>query len=66
MPFAVMMNLEIVTLSEVSQTVKEKCPMLSLKYGILKEIYELTHLQNGNRLTDLKNKFMVASRGRNN
>ena len=59
-------DLEGVILTEVSQTVKEKYPMLSVKYGILKEIYKWTHLQNGNRLTDLKNKFMVAGGGRNN
>ena len=33
-------DLEGVILTEVSQTVKEKYPMLSVKYGILKEIYK--------------------------
>ena len=41
MPFAaIWMDLEGVILSDVSQTVKEKHPLLSLKYGIVKEIYK--------------------------
>ena len=36
MPFAaIWMDLEGVILSDVSQTVKEKHPLLSLKYGIV-------------------------------
>ena len=41
MPFAaIWTDLESVILSEVGQTVKEKYPMVSFKYGILKEIYK--------------------------
>ena len=48
MPFAVTwMDTESVILSEVSQTEKEK-------------YHKGTCLQNRNRLTDFKNKFMVA------
>ena len=38
MPFtSIQMNLEIITLSEVSQTEKGKCCMLSLMYEIFKK-----------------------------
>ena len=34
MPFATWMDLEIITLSEISQTEKVKCRMISLMYRI--------------------------------
>ena len=61
MPFAATwMDLEIIVLSEVSQTEKDK-----LSYDItymwnLKKWYKWTYLQNRNRLTDLENESMVS------
>ena len=57
MPYAATwMDLEIVILSEVSQSEKEKYCMKSLICGMIQ-----MNLQNSKRLTDLKNEFMVAS-----
>ena len=54
------MDLEIVKLSEVSQTEKDKS-MISLTCGIFKKKwYKLTYLQNRNRVTDVENKFIVT------
>ena len=56
MPFAeTQMDLEIVKLSEVSQTEKEKYCMTSLICGILKEMVQM-NLLTKQRLTDLENK----------
>ena len=43
----------------ISQMEKEKCHMTSLICEIYKEMIEL-NLQNRKRITDLKNKLMVA------
>ena len=53
MTFATWMGLEIVILSEVSQTKKEKYRMTSLICGIQKEIIQMD-LQSRKRLTDLE------------
>ena len=61
MPFATAwMDIEIVILSEVNQTEKEKYCMTSHTCGIKKKWYKWTYLQNRNRLTDLGNELMVA------
>ena len=63
-PFAATwMDLEIIILSETSQTEKDKHHMISLTCGIWKEMRRI-YLQNRNRLTDIENKFMVAKRER--
>ena len=63
MPFAVAwMDLETVILSEVSQTEKDKYPVISLICGIYKKRYKWTYLQNRNRLTSRKKKLMVTKR----
>ena len=60
MPFAaIWMDLEIIILSEVSQTEKDKYYMILLICGSKKQ-YKLTYLQNRNRLTDIENKLMVT------
>ena len=56
---ATWMDLEIVTLSEVIQTDKEKYRMILVFFFRIKR-YVWTYLQNRNRLTDLKNKLMVT------
>ena len=62
MPFAATgMDLEIVILSEVSQTEKEKYSMLSLICGIQKELIQM-NLPNRKRRTELENELMVAWR----
>ena len=62
MPFAATgMDLEIVILSEVSQTEKEKYSMLSLTCGIQKELIQM-NLPNRKRRTELENELMVAWR----
>ena len=43
-----------------TKTAKHKHHMVSLMCGILKNVYKWTDLQNRNRLTDFKNKFMVT------
>ena len=62
MPFsATRMDLEIVILSEVSQTEKDKYHMISLTCRIFKtKWYKWTFLQNRSRLTDLENELMVT------
>ena len=60
MPSAAMwMNLEIVILSEVSHTEKEKYHMASFVSGIYKEMIQM-NLQNRKRLPNLQNKLMDA------
>ena len=56
---ATWMDLEIVILSKVSQTEKEKYHMASLVSGIDKEMMQM-NLQNRKRLSDLQNKLMDA------
>ena len=53
------MDLEIVLLSEVSQTEKDKY-MISLICGILKKMYKWSYLQNRNRVIDVENRLMVT------
>ena len=51
------MKLEIVILSEVSHTVKNKYHVIPFICGIQKKIwYKWTYLENSNRVTDVKNK----------
>ena len=60
MPFAATwMDLEIILLSEESWIQKDKY-MMSFICGIFKKWHKWTYLQNRNRLTDFKNKFMVT------
>ena len=55
LPFAATwMDLEIIILSEISQTEKDKYYMISLLCGILKKWYKWTYLQNRNRVTNFK------------
>ena len=56
---ATWMDLEIIILSEVSQT---KTNIISLICGIKKKIKQINILQNRNRFTDIKNQFMVTKR----
>ena len=71
MPFAATwMDYEIVILSEVSHTEKEKYHMASFVSGIYKEMIQM-NLQNRKRLPNLQNKLMAARigekmRGRDN
>ena len=55
------MNLEIIILSEISQTEKDKYHMTSLNVESKNQWYKWTYLQNRNRLTDLQNE-PVATR----
>ena len=55
---ATWMDLEIVILSEISQTEEGKCHMILLIQGIILMLQ--IYLQNRNRLTNLENKFMVT------
>ena len=57
-PAATWMDLEIVILSEISQTEEGKCHMILLIQGIILMLQ--IYLQNRNRLTNLENKFMVT------
>ena len=60
MPFAATwIDLEVIILSEVSQTEKDKYYDIICMWN-LKKLYKLTYLQNRNRLTDLGNKLMVT------
>ena len=56
------MDLEIIILSEVSQTEKDKYHMIPLTCGIYKEKKRLkwAYFQNRKRLTDTENKLMVT------
>ena len=54
------MDLEIVILSEVSQTEKDKYRMVITYMWNLKKWYKWTYLQNRNRVTDVENKLIVA------
>ena len=56
---ATWMDLEVVILSDVSQTGKKTYRMTSLIYGFKKKMIQM-NLQNGKRLTDLENELMVA------
>ena len=61
MPFAATwMDLEIIILSEVSQTEKVKYHS-SVEFNF-KKWYKWTYLQNRNRPTDIENKLMVTKR----
>ena len=54
------MDLEDIMLSDISQTEKDKCCMISLKFGILKIIQ--TNIYNKTEtLTDLEKKLAVTS-----
>ena len=57
------MDLEIIILSEVSQTEKDKYHMILLYKESKKKWYKWTYLQNRNGLTDIKNKLMVTKGG---
>ena len=56
---ATWMDLEIIILSEVSQTEKNKYHDITYTWK-LKKWYKLTYLQKRNRLTDTENKLMVT------
>ena len=59
MPFAAtQMDLEIIILSEVSQTEKDKYHIAYM--WNLKKWYKWTYLQNRDRVTDVENKLMVT------
>ena len=61
MPSAVTwMDLEIVILSEVSQTEKDKYHMILLICSILKKVYKWAYLQKRNKVTDVENKHIVT------
>ena len=60
MPFAATwMDLEIIILRKVSQTEKDKYPMILLICGILKNNTN-EFIYKTNRLTDIENKLMVT------
>ena len=59
MDVVTVMDLEIIILSEVSQTVKDKHHIISYMW-ILEKGYKWTYLQNRNRLTDFENKVMIT------
>ena len=54
-----MMNLEIIILSEVSQTEEDKYQIMSFVCGS-KKWYRWTYLQNRNRLTDIENQLIAT------
>ena len=59
MPFvAIRMDLEIIILSEVTQTEKDKLYYITYMWN-LKKMIKMDFLQDKNRLIDIKNKFMV-------
>ena len=53
------LDLEIIILSEVSPTEKERYHVISLTCGILKKIVQI-NLQSRNRLIDIENKYMIT------
>ena len=57
------MGLEMIILSEVSQTEKQKYRVAYLIRGLSKEMIPM-NLQNRDRLTDLENKLTVAGVGK--
>ena len=57
---AIWMDLEIIILSEVSQTEKDKCHMISLIVELKQKWSKRTYLQNRNRLIDLENKLKAT------
>ena len=60
---ATWIDLEIIIVSEVSQTEKDKYHMISLyMWNLKKKRYKWTYLQNRNRPTDIdrENKLMVT------
>ena len=61
---ATWMNLEIIVLSEVSQTEKDK--YISLTCGLLKKTkkIQMNLHTNGNRPTDIENKVMITKGGK--
>jgi len=54
------MDLEIIILSEISQTEKENIIWYHLYGKSEKDLYKLTYKQNKKRPTDVENKFMVT------
>lgn len=52
-------GLQIITLSDISQTKTNICYHL---YAESKKMLQRTYLQSGNRNTDIENKFMVAKK----
>ena len=56
---ATWMDLEIIIVSEINQTEKDKYHMISLLGGIFKknDVIKWVYLQNRNRLTDIENKL---------
>ena len=55
---ATWMDLEIIILSEVTQTEKDKLYYITYMWN-LKKMIKMDFLQDKNRLIDIKNKFMV-------
>ena len=58
------MDLEIIILSEVSQTGKDKHHVITLVCGISTKRYKQTYLHNRYRLTDIENKLTATKAGR--
>ena len=58
------MYLEIVILSEVSQTEKDKYHMILIICGTLKKVYKWACLQNRNKVIDVENKLIVTKEER--
>ena len=64
MPFgATWMDLDIVIMSEVSQTQKDKYHMILVTCGSYKKGTKWAYLQNRCRITDIENKRMVTMDG---
>ena len=59
---ATWMDLEIIILSEVSQTEKDKRHMISLIVELKQKWSKQTYLQNRNRLIGLENKLKATGR----
>ena len=58
------MDLEIIILSEVSQTGKDKHHVITLICGTSNKRYKQTYLHNRYRLTDIENKLTATKAGR--